>query len=61
MIKSWLITFLVLALLAIAYFLNIFEWIGSRSATITAAVMLIAALTAAVIILGNPFDKNGRP
>ncbi len=54
MLKSWLITFVVLFLLVVAYKINLFAFFASSGFRIAAFVMVGAALTAAVIVLGNP-------
>ncbi len=57
MIKSWLITFLLLLLLIAAYRLELFEILASRGMFYTALFLVIITLIAAVKILGNPFGR----
>lgn len=57
MLKSWLVTILILAALAGAYYLDLFGLLASRGAFITASVLVAAGLLAALKILGNPFRK----
>ncbi len=57
MIKSWLITFLVLILFAAAFYVDLFGLIASKGAFYTALVLVIIALLAAIKILGNPFGR----
>lgn len=57
MIKNMLVNILIILALAAAYYANFFSWIAGRGALITAIVLVIAALIAALKILGNPFGK----
>lgn len=54
MLKSWLITFVVLFLLVIAYKINLFGLLASAGFRIAAFVMVSVALATAVVVLGNP-------
>ncbi len=57
MIKSWLITFLVLILFIAAFYVDLFGILASSGAFYTALGLVIIALVAAVKILGNPFGR----
>lgn len=57
MMKSWLITVVILLGLVGAYYLNLFQWLASQGALITALILMAVVLTAAFIILGNPFRR----
>lgn len=57
MLKSMLINILIILALVGAYYTNFFGWMAGRGALITAIVLVIAALIAALKILGNPFGK----
>lgn len=54
MIKSWLISLLIILFFVLAYKINLFTILSSKSMFILASVVLGMALIAAFIILGNP-------
>lgn len=57
MMKSWLISLLIVLGLAGAYYTDIFGLIAGRGALITALVFVIIVLLAALKVLGNPFRR----
>ncbi len=58
MAKAWLGTFIILILLIIAYSIDLFAFLADKAVYYIAVVLLILALSAAGIILGNPFKKD---
>lgn len=58
MIKSWLISLLVLILLIGAYYINLFEWLAGTSAMIIGAVLVLGMLVVAFFVLGNPLKDK---
>lgn len=57
MFKSMLISLLVVLLLFLAYYVNLFGWLASGGAFRTALVLVIIVLVAAFKILGNPLGR----
>lgn len=54
MIKSWLISFFIVVMFFIVYKLNLLTWLASSAAFWTALSLVLIALAAAFLILGNP-------
>ncbi len=57
MLKSWLISFLILMALALAVYLGVFDWLASGGAKIVGIISVLATLIAAWIVLGKPRVK----
>lgn len=57
MLKSWIISIAIVLVLAGAYYSNLFGWLASSGALITAIILVLAAIAAALKILGSPFRK----
>ena len=58
MLKSWLITLIVLFLLAAAYYFRLFDWLAGAQAKWLGFILVIIMLALAFIILGNPLKKK---
>ncbi len=58
MLKAWLVSFLVLLLLAVAVYFDLFDWLASGGARLIGAGAVGIALIAAFLVLGNPFRKQ---
>lgn len=58
MFKSWLITILVVLLLAAAYYLDLFGFLATKGAFILGLILVAGVLTAAFFILGNPLTNR---
>lgn len=58
MLKAWLISLLVLLLLAAAIYLGIFDWLATGNARLVGLGAIGIALIAAFLVLGNPLRKG---
>lgn len=58
MLKSWFISLFVLILLALAYYINLFEWLASGHAMWLGIALVAIMLILAFIILGNPLKEK---
>lgn len=55
--KSWLISLLIVLILAGVYYTEIFALLAGQGALITALVFVVIVLLAALKVLGNPFRR----
>lgn len=60
MLKSWFISFIVLILLALAYYVNLFDWLASGHAMWLGIVLVAIMLIIAFIVLGNPLNPRKK-
>ncbi len=58
MFKSWLITILVVLLLMVAYYFDLFKLLATDGAFILGLILVAVALITAFFILGNPLKKT---
>lgn len=58
MLKSWFISLIVLILLALAYYVNLFDWLASGHAMWLGIALVAIMLLLAYIILGNPLKDK---
>lgn len=58
MLKSWFISLFVLILLALAYYINLFDWLATGHAMWLGIVLVAIMLLLAFIILGNPLKEK---
>lgn len=57
MMKSWLISVLVVLVFVFAYYTDLFALLASEGALITALILVSVMLLLALKVLGNPFRK----
>lgn len=60
MAKAWLGTIIFLVFFWVAYQINLFGFLAGRAVFYVAIVILLVALAAAFIILGNPLARNKK-